>query len=191
MSRLPYLPVSEVMYAAYFSYYVMIFGVGLALFIRQRQQFFHYLSVISFVFYVCYLIYTFAPVIGPRVFDRRIASYALPAEVQPDVIPEIPAALQAGPFFRIMAVLYDVFEAPGAAFPSSHVAVALATLYFTFRYLPRIRVIHTIVVVLLCVATIYCRYHYAVDVIAGIATAVVLVPLGNWLYFRFGRPLEA
>jgi membrane-associated phospholipid phosphatase len=40
-------------------------------------------------------------------------------------------------------------------------------------------------VVLLCLSTVYCRYHYVVDVAAGILTAAVLVPLGNWFYFRF------
>ena len=34
---------------------------------------------------------------------------------------------------------HGVFEAPGAGFPSSHVAVALCTVYFSFRYLRPIR----------------------------------------------------
>src|SRR5208283_5890686 len=68
MDKLPYLAVSELLYAAYFSYYLMIVGVGLALFYRNREQFFHYLSVISFLFYVCYLIYIFLPVVGPPIF---------------------------------------------------------------------------------------------------------------------------
>lgn len=190
MQSLPYWPVSEIFYASYFSYYVMIVGVGLALFVRNRQQFFHYVSVVSFVFYVCYLIYIFTPVMGPRIFHRAINGYTLPAEVQPEAIPEFPATIQAGLFFRIMAWIYDNFEAPGAAFPSSHVAVAITTLYFSFRYLPRIRFAHVVMVALLCLSTVYCRYHYVVDVAAGIVTAAVLVPLGNWLYFRYRRPLE-
>jgi membrane-associated phospholipid phosphatase len=190
MPRLPYWPLSELFYAAYFSYYVMIAGVGLALFARDRRQFFHYVSVVSFVFYVCYLIYIFTPVMGPRIFGRTLDGFTLPPEVQPKAVPEFAATLQSGPFFRLMAWLYDIFEAPGAAFPSSHVAVALATLYFSFRYLPRIRVLHSITVVLLCLATVYCRYHYAVDVVAGVLTAALLVPLGDWLYFRFHRPLQ-
>jgi membrane-associated phospholipid phosphatase len=190
MQRLPYWPVSELFYVAYFSYYLMIVGVGLALFLRDRRQFFHYVSVVSFVFYVCYLIYIFTPVMGPRIFHRVINGYELPAEFQPLVLPEFPAAVQAGPFFQIMRWIYHTFEAPGAAFPSSHVTVAIATAFFSFRYLPRIRVIHTVMVVLLCLSTIYCRYHYAVDVAAGVVTAAVLVPLGNWLYHRFRRPME-
>ena len=55
MQKLPWLAVSELFYASYFSYYIMIAGVGIALFLRSRQQFFHYVSVVSFLFYVCYL----------------------------------------------------------------------------------------------------------------------------------------
>jgi membrane-associated phospholipid phosphatase len=146
-------------------------------------------SVVSFVFYVCYLIYIFTPVMGPRVFERVIDGYELPARFQPAGSLDIPAAVQAGLFFRIMAWIYATFEAPGAAFPSSHVAIALTTVYFSFRYLRRIRYVHLVVVVLLCASTVYCRYHYVVDVIGGVITASVLVPLGNLLYFRFRKPL--
>jgi membrane-associated phospholipid phosphatase len=185
MQSLPYWPVSEIFYASYFSYYVMITGVGLALYLRNRQQFFHYLSVVSFVFYICYFAYLFTPVTGPRVFFRVIDGYALPPDVRPEFVPEFPAAVQAGPFYQIMAWIYENFEASGAAFPSSHVAVAITTLWFSFRYLPRIRIAHLMMVVLLSLSTVYCRYHYVVDVVAGILTAAVLVPLGNWFYFRF------
>jgi membrane-associated phospholipid phosphatase len=166
----------------------MIAGVGLALFVRDRLQFYHYVSVVSFVFYVCYLIYIFTPVIGPPLFHETIHGYELPPEFQPGGSLEFPAAIQTGLFFRIMAWIYDNLEAPGAAFPSSHVAVALTTVYFSFRYLRAVRVAHLVLVVLLALATVFCRYHYAVDVIAGIITAVVLVPMGNWLYLRFQKP---
>jgi membrane-associated phospholipid phosphatase len=36
----------------------------------------------------------------------------------------------------------------------------------------------------LCFATVYCRYHYVIDVLAGLVTAAVLLPLGNWFFFR-------
>jgi len=70
--------------------------------------------------------------------------------------------------------------------PSSHVAIALTTVYFSFRYLRLIRWLHLAVAVLLCLSTIYCRYHYAVDVLAGLITVAVLLPFANWLYFKLG-----
>lgn len=186
METLPYLLVSELFYASYFSYYVMIVGVGLALFYRNRQHFFHYLSVVSFVFYVCYLIYIFTPVVGPRIFFWEGMAHSLPADVLPTAPPGTPEAIQIGPFFRIMAWIYRTFEAEGAAFPSSHVAIAITTVWFSFLYLRPIRWPHLVVVILLCASTVYCRYHYVVDVLAGVLTAAVLIPLGTRLYSRFG-----
>lgn len=188
MDKLPYLWVSELFYAAYFSYYIMIAGVGLALFLRDRRQFFHYVSVISFVFYVCYAIYCVVPVIGPRVFFREIEGYELPEAIQQLASTDVyPAAVQAGVFFKIMAWIYKVFESPGAALPSSHVAVALCTVYFSFRYLRAIRHVHLGVAILLCLSTVYCRYHYVVDVLAGLLTVAVLLPLANWLFWKYER----
>ena len=188
MQKLPWLAVSELFYASYFSYYVMIAGVGMALFLRSRRQFFHYVSVVSFLFYVCYLIYIFLPVIGSRVFFRQVEGYVLPEATQQLALTDAyPEAVQAGVFFRLMKWVYRVFEAPGAALPSSHVAVALCTVYFSFRYLRRFRYVHLAVALLLCLATVYCRYHYAIDVLAGLVAAAVLIPTGNWLYFKFSR----
>jgi membrane-associated phospholipid phosphatase len=188
LEKFPWLALSELLYASYFSYYIMIAGVGIALFLRSRQQFFHYLSVLSFLFYVCYLIYIFLPVIGARALFREVDGYALPAVAQQLAVTDAyPAAVQAGVFFQIMKWVYRVFETPGAAFPSSHVAVALCTVFFSFRYLRPIRYPHLAVAVLLCLATVYCRYHYVVDVLAGLVTAAVLVPTGNWLYFKFEK----
>ncbi|MEI6783647.1 MAG: phosphatase PAP2 family protein [Verrucomicrobiota bacterium] len=188
MAKFPWLALSELFYISYFCYYIMIAGVGLALFLRSRQQFFHYVSVVSFLFYVCYLIYILLPVIGSRAFFHQVDGYALPAATQQLAVTDAyPAAVQTGVFFQIMKWVYRVFEAPGAALPSSHVAVALCTLYFSFRYLRPIRYLHLFVVVLLCLATVYCRYHYVVDVLAGLLTAAVVIPIGNQLYFKFGQ----
>jgi membrane-associated phospholipid phosphatase len=192
MQKLPYLPVSEIFYAAYFSYYVMIGGVGIALFVRNREQFFHYVSVVSFVFYVCYLIYIIVPVIGPMVFFSEQNGYVLPPEIQRLTSTTVyPETVQRGVFSPLMAWIYRTFEAPGAAIPSSHVAIALCTVFFSFRYLRRIRYLHLAVALLLCLATIYCRYHYVSDVLAGVVTAALLVPLGNWLYFKVGQPVNS
>ncbi len=183
MQKLPYLVVSELFYASYFSYYIMITGVGLALYLKNRRHFFYYVSVVSFVFYICYAIYIVLPIIGPRVFFHEIGGYTLPEAVQRFASTDVyPDAVKAGPFFRLMAFLYRVFEAPGAALPSSHVAIALTTVYFSFKYLRPIRYVHLVVAILLCLSTVYCRYHYAIDVLAGVATAAVLAPLGTWLY---------
>jgi membrane-associated phospholipid phosphatase len=189
MEKLPYLAVSEIFYASYFSYYIMIAGMGLTLLLRNKKQFFHYVSVVSFVFYVCYAAYIFLPVIGPRIFRYQIPDFTLPENLRHLIPPEpYPETVTVGPFYLIMRWIYDVFEAPGSALPSSHVAIALTTVYFSFLYVRKIRFIHLTVAILLCLSTMYCGYHYLVDVVAGMLTAVALVPLGNWLHFKFGEP---
>ncbi len=184
MNALPYPPVSELLYAAYFSYYPTIFGIGLALFLRDRRQFLHYVSVVSFVFYACYLVYIFVPVVGPRLFSYRGQDFGIPAGVAPMAPVAFPDAITGGVFFRAMAAIYRAVEVSGASFPSSHVAVAVTTAFFSFRYLRPIRWFHFALVVLLCLSTVYCRYHYAVDVLGGLAAAGLLVPLGNGLFRR-------
>jgi membrane-associated phospholipid phosphatase len=186
MQKMPWLILSELLYASYFSYYLMILGIGLALFFSKRKQFYHYIAVVSFVFYVCYLCYLILPVIGPMTFFHRAGGYVLPPDVQVLASTDsYPDNVQGGVIYKLMTWIYQVFEAPGAAIPSSHVAVALCTVWFSFRYLPRVRYLHSVVAILLCFATVYCRYHYALDAITGVVAAVLLVPLGNWLYSKF------
>ena len=185
MLRFPARWLAEVLYIAYCSFYFMIAGVGLALLFRNRRQFAHFISVVSFVLYACYTIYIFLPVVGPRIVDLNLPGVSLPPEILPVADYDPPESVRRAVFFQLMGWVYHHFETAGAAFPSSHVTVAICTLYFSFLYLPRIRFIHLITTILLCISTVYGRYHYVVDVVAGIALAAVLIPLGNWLYFKF------
>jgi len=184
MDRLRQVWLSELLYLSYFGYYVMIAGVGLALYLKDRRHFMHYVSVVSFMFYVYYITFILLPVVGARVFHAPVPGF--PQEG----IAGFPAppgdTVAHGPFFLIMQFIYANFEAHGAAFPSSHVAVALCTLYFSWRYLRPIRYVQAVAVVLLMISTVYCRYHYAVDVYAGVASGLLLLGIGEWLYRRLG-----
>lgn len=189
MQTFPSVWVSELFYLSYFSYYVMIFGVGLVLYFQHRRAFFHYLAIVSLVFYFCYLTYIFLPVMGPHGTKIGVVFRGVTASVGPPVIPE---AIRAGPFFNLMKFVYKLVEPEGgAAFPSSHVAVAMVTVWFTWTHLKRIRWLHLVAVIMLCLSTVYCGYHYAVDVLAGIATAAALVPIGHLIYRRWeGRGVK-
>lgn len=188
MERWPQRWVAEILYGAYFSYYLMIGGLGVTFLIRDRRQFAHYVTVISLVFYVCYLVFIACPIIGPPLFHLDWKALGIPSEVIPAVIPPPPESVRSAWFFVLMRWIYDLFEAPGAAFPSSHVAVAVVTLYFSRTYLPRFAGFHAVAVGLLCVATVYGRYHYVLDVVAGLATAAVLLPIANSVHRRFEPP---
>jgi membrane-associated phospholipid phosphatase len=192
MERFPQRWVAELFYGAYFSYYFMIVGVGIALFVRGRAQFAHFLTVVSLLFYLCYLTYIFLPVIGPRVFYEDFTDLALSPEVHAmGADHPFPDSIRAGVFPSIIFLIYRHLEAAGAAFPSSHVAVAICTTFFSFLYLRRIRYFHAVMTVLLCLSTVYCRYHYVVDVLAGIVVALVIIPLINGFYWWIERRMAA
>jgi membrane-associated phospholipid phosphatase len=184
MNAFPHPLVSEFFYLSYFSYYVMIAGVGLAFYFRRREEFWHYLAVLSFVFYVCFLAFMFLPVAGPPAFYMEIPKY-LNQQRLPYYPLEFPASVTSGFFFNLMGFLYSTFETGGGAFPSSHVAAAICVLFLSWRYLLRARYLILAATIALSFATVYCRYHYAVDVVAGALTAAVLLPIGEWLYRRY------
>ncbi|MBN8248246.1 MAG: phosphatase PAP2 family protein [Verrucomicrobia bacterium] len=187
METLPHPWLSEVFYAAYFSYYLMVAGLGLFLLLRNPSAFRQFVTVVSFVFYACYAAYMVTPVIGPRLLFRDTPERAWYLAAYPDrPMPGYPEAVTHGPFFQVMAFLYRNFEALSAAFPSSHVAVAVTTAWFSWKYLPPLRWPHAVLAGVLCVSTVYCRYHYAVDVPAGLLAAAVLIPIGHRLHARWG-----
>jgi len=187
MDALPHLWISEPLYAAYFSYYLMVAGLGLFLLLRHPQTFRHFVSVVSLVFYACYAVYLMVPVIGPRLLFRDTPERAWYLATYPHLLPPAyPEAVTQGPCFQLMAFIYRNFEALSAAFPSSHVAIAVTTAWFSWRYVPLLRWFHAVAAGLLCISTVYCRYHYAVDVPAGLLMAAMLIPVGNRLHARWG-----
>jgi membrane-associated phospholipid phosphatase len=63
-----------------------------------------------------------------------------------------------------------------SVFPSAHVAGAFAAAFGAFRTLPERRWVGRLLLTIACliaVATIYGRYHYIADAVAGLAVAVV------------------
>jgi membrane-associated phospholipid phosphatase len=58
------------------------------------------------------------------------------------------------------------------AFPSGHTMLALVVLFYTWRYEKRLLFLFAPIALLIIISTIYLRYHYAVDVLAGIILTV-------------------
>jgi membrane-associated phospholipid phosphatase len=76
----------------------------------------------------------------------------------------------------------------GNAFPSAHVAGAVVPLIFAWRYAPTLASWLSPLVVLLSVAAVYDRYHYASDVVAGIIVGGAAAGL---VLFGQARPLAS
>jgi membrane-associated phospholipid phosphatase len=74
----------------------------------------------------------------------------------------------------------------GAAFPSAHVAGSMVAICASWRYRRGLFWICLPFFVSMCVATVYGRYHYIADVLAGIAVGGLGFAAGNWLMQRKG-----
>ncbi len=67
----------------------------------------------------------------------------------------------------------------GAAFPSSHVAGSMMGWWHVWVWYPRWRLPATVLWVLLCLATVYCRYHYVVDAVGGLMLGTMVLLVGH------------
>jgi membrane-associated phospholipid phosphatase len=72
----------------------------------------------------------------------------------------------------------------GGAFPSAHVAGSMVALLGAWRYRRWLFWVCLPFFVCMCVATVYGRYHYVADVIAGIAVGAAGFSAGTWLMER-------
>ncbi|MCI0432324.1 MAG: phosphatase PAP2 family protein [Gemmatimonadetes bacterium] len=150
-AALPLLPLSEALHASYLSYYLLIFGPPLVLYVTaKRAEFQVAVFALMLTFFLHYLFFIFFPVQGPR--------YLFPAPG---------GAIANGWFYELAHVVLEAGSSQGAAFPSSHVGVAAAQSWIAWRWLPRIAPLVSVLGLGLAAGAVYGGFHYLTDVIAG------------------------
>ncbi len=168
-SQIAYPWFNELMYAGYFSYFVLIIGFLLSLYFRDRKAYEYNLFIIISSFYLYYLIFCVFPVTGPQ--------YYFPP---PDS--EVPATYL---FSHLVKWIQSLGEAPTGAFPSSHVGVAMILLFLMHRrYQGWFRAALPISV-LLVMSTVYIKAHYLSDVLAGLLSFPLILFLVKKIYQFF------
>ncbi len=158
----------ELMEFAYFSYYFLalsfIFMVFRADGIPEENKWDalrDFIRDLSMTMLICYTMYTLLPVWGPKYF--RLGYIDVGGWI----------------FTDIMHSIHENGALLGAAFPSSHVAASMIPWYHTWRWFPQHRPWMTTIFVLLSMSTVYCRYHYVVDVVAGLILATIVLVAGR------------
>ncbi|MGD8277539.1 MAG: phosphatase PAP2 family protein, partial [Gemmatimonadota bacterium] len=120
-ASLPWLPLSELLHFGYLSYYLLIVGPPALIWISGRRDVFRAaIFALMLTYAVHYMFYIWFPVLGPRY-----------------LFPEPGGALASGPFYRMTHVLLEAGSSAGAAFPSSHVGIAVTQTIVAWRFLPR------------------------------------------------------
>lgn len=149
---------SELMFFGYFSYYIMALLILYILYrkLPEKIEEFGFLLITSFLLY--YIVFVIVPSFGPQF-------YFSPPESQ----------IEAQGFFgSFIKLIQENGEAKTAAFPSSHVGVALIMLIWLRDNLKEYLKFFIPSVVLLIPATVYIKAHYFVDAIAGILSAPIV-----------------
>lgn len=136
-----------------------------------EEAFFVFLSC----YYASYVLYFIFPAEGPRFYLRAAHPESLPGLALTEPIRGLIDALEPNKL---------------DAFPSLHAAILLTTLMFAFRHNRRLFCWLIVPAIGITVSLVYCRYHYAVDVVVGFAIAALNYGLAKRVYARI-RPLFA
>ncbi|MDO9324658.1 MAG: phosphatase PAP2 family protein [Methanoregula sp.] len=153
---------------AYISYYFIPISLGVVLIARGRfGKFEEVLFGILLCFYLSYVGYLLVPAIGPRFTLNHLQT----------------ADLQISPFIQsIQDALNGLEKNKNDAFPSGHTAISLICLYYAWK--EREKILFAVMLPLvtgLIISTVYLRYHYVIDVIAGIVLAGLTIALAPGL----------
>ena len=162
---------TDILQIAYCTYYFIPISFGIFLLRnKQREEFNRTLFLILFCYYLSYLGYILMPALGPRFTINHLQT----TELQGFIIAE--------PIQRLLNQLEGIKR---DAFPSGHTGIAVLVLYLAYRFERRFFWILLPVVIALIFSTVYCRYHYVVDIIAGFGLTLLSVLLGEWYYERW------
>jgi len=153
--------VTEIMRACWLSYFVLPFVLCAPLYVRPNRAAFHEaVSALVLGWLISYLGYYALPALGPGYFPETV-----PAPVcvnDPGVTQSVAQTL-----FTLEGRMHDIF-------PSGHTIIALLALWQAARHKLRGWPLLIPLVCGLVMGTVYLRYHYGVDVLAGILIAAAV-----------------
>jgi membrane-associated phospholipid phosphatase len=157
---------TEFMQFSYFTYFVYLLILGGVLYCRRDFKDYWAVMTYSAAGYVFgYVIAMLFPVQSPW--------FAMAGMWH--------GGLAGGPFTALINIIEKYGRVHGAAFPSQHVAGAMAALWGAWRHRRWLFWIFLPFVACMCVSTVYVRNHYVADVLGGIVTGTLGYLVGCWI----------
>jgi membrane-associated phospholipid phosphatase len=151
---------TELMQIIYALFVPAVLAVAMILWVRQREDFRSYAFLLTLGFLVSYVLYFIVPARGPRYFLAGL-------QTQP---------LTGLWLFRPLRTGLDVLESPHYdCFPSGHAEMIILAWWTTRRISKRLSRLYLAYTVLILLATVYLRYHYTVDLAAGLLVAALVL----------------
>lgn len=191
--RLSHPLFSELMDMAYASYFPIIATVVLFYFFARYKEFERTAFIILASFFAFYAIYDLVPVTGPMYYYHAVGVAQIEQGVFPcvgdyfrthlDMMPS--PGYRDGLFYHLVTAAHDSGERPTAAFPSSHVGISVVCMLLAWRaHSRRLFFILLPFASLICLATVYIRAHYVIDVMAGLVVGVAFYVVWSWVARR-------
>ena len=170
LSSIPNRFLVEFLQAVYTMFIPGTLVLGIILWARRPRQEFRYGTfMIAATFLISYLGYVVMPARGPRFMDYA-AQYA---------------PLQGLWTFQFFQNVLDTLEgAQYDCFPSGHVAVVLVGCYLARRISAPVFYVFSAFAACITFSTVYLRYHYVIDVIAGMLLAAAVIAVSSVIYRR-------
>ena len=158
---------------SYFYHILHIPLVGCFVYLcRPRARFREMMSGLMVVTFLGLLGYILVPAIGPMYTLHDVYTVPLSQPVS---------------FFNQQLQFMDLARIHRDVFPSMHVAISFVVWLYALRNSKFLFWVLSPLVLSLWISTIYLRYHYLVDVVAGLLLAPVSFVLANRLFSRFGN----
>ncbi len=172
---------TEILQLAYSSYYFLPIILGVELIKRgEKEKADYMLFMVFYGFFLSYLGYLTVPAIGPRftLHDFSKLNSELPGLFFTDFLRE---QINAGEGV-LKNTLFPILSVQRDAFPSGHTEVTLIVMYFAIKFKAVSRYFIIPIGILLIFATVYLRYHYVVDLIAGTLFMIYTIWSGKYLF---------
>jgi membrane-associated phospholipid phosphatase len=162
---------TDTMSLAYISYYFLPLILVLTLSLRGRtEEFRQTMFVLTFGYYLSFIGYILFPAIGPRFTLSHLQTVSLEGSFFSDLVRDL-----------LNAIEHNKRD----CMPSGHTQIALMVLFLARRYEKTIFYFFLPVVSGLILSTVYLRYHYVIDLMAGIALAIGCVLIAPAIYRRW------
>ena len=181
LNKISFPVLTEIVQIAYSSFYFLFIIVGYELYSKKDIQKYRYAAfMIVYGFYLSYIGYFFLPAVGPRFTLHNF--FAIDLE-----LPGVFITSYLREFVNFGESISKGIPNPASivqrdVFPSGHTQLTLILMYLTKKYQMKATAFIWITGILLIFGTVYLRYHYVVDLLAGAGFMVLTVWSAKYIY---------
>jgi len=165
---------TDLFFVSYLAYYFIAIALGVVFWMRDRSVARRFIFTLTLAYVLSYAGYFAVPALGPRA--ALASRHGVPLETT--------AVSRA-----ISSTLDELENTKFDVFPSGHTMIAVIVMIVAYQRARNAFWWLLPVAIALMISTVYCRFHYVVDVIAGTILAVIAVPLGDAIYDRWTERL--